>query len=125
MTNKQLAAARHRVRLQAICAKAITTVTVRHVDRATIFIGGEGDEKSLEKKVMKEMVAGGTAKYSDGRSEWIHDNEIRVPGEHARPQDAYIWAKDCNRIAHNRVLVTKYADGTMTEVFLRRVYKSF
>ncbi len=35
----------------------------------------------------------------------------------------YIWAKDMDRVKHNRILITKNADGTITEVIVGTVYK--
>jgi len=35
----------------------------------------------------------------------------------------YIWAKDMDRVKHDRILITKNADGTITETKVGTVYK--
>ena len=51
-----------------------------------------------------------------GVTQWINCREVVKNG---KP----IFAKDGNRIAHDRTLVTIAKDGTRTEEVLRRVYK--
>ena len=51
-----------------------------------------------------------------GVTQWINCREVVKNG---KP----IFAKDGNRVAHDRTLVTIAKDGTRTEEVLRRVYK--
>lgn len=116
-----------------IHTEALSAATLRKLEAQEIFAGAQkrcvqlgntlrvwlGTPEEIaqaEPEVQKEIsraLARGLTVVEDGVSRWMRTQE--VPGLGYEGSDRYIWHPDGEKIRVERFIVTKQADGTMSE----------
>ena len=87
-----------------------------------IFIYGEKSAEEVESEIhRKAKRTGRSFRIRKGPVQFYRDDAIVDFNKTGSAQ--YIWAKDMDRVKHDRILITKNADGTITETKVGTVYK--
>ena len=87
-----------------------------------LFIYGEDSAEEVEAEIhRKAKQSKRPFRIRKGPVQFYRDEPIVDFNKTGSAQ--YIWAKDMDRVKHDRILITKNADGTITETKVGTVYK--
>tara|TARA_B100000809_G_C14679480_1_gene366335 strand:+ start:168 stop:530 length:363 start_codon:yes stop_codon:yes gene_type:complete len=106
------------------CVSTKVVVTSGKTATSHLLIATEDTiEDMTEKTVSDGLAAGHDIQRADGRREWIEPRMIVDCTKTG--SDAFIWAKDGNRVKHERVHIIIDADGNRTETVVGTSYRQF
>ena len=88
-----------------------------------VFVYGKDSAEEVEAEIhRKAKKSKRPFRIRKGQVQFYRDEPI-IDFNKKEGSAQYIWAKDMDRVKHDRILITKNADGTITETKVGTVYK--